>query len=190
MLVAVDLRRCARRWSTQAGARPIEGSSSISRCGDEARPRRWQPSAARPPKACRPAGRAARPGPETARGSRQSSCQSRRPVGRLRAHLEVLDHRQEAKTWRPSGTWAMPRWARSAGDTEQVRPLKSMRPHRCDNAGNRLEQRRLSGTIGADDGDELPGATSSVTSGAPSGRHRRRQAIRKLEHRSIHFLPR
>ena len=64
------------------------------------------------------------------------------------------------KIRRPSGTRAMPRATRWwAGTPSSDRPSKRMSPagdgHR---AGDRLQQRRLAGAVGADDGDGSPGA--------------------------------
>ena len=97
----------------------------------------------------------------------------------------------EAKTWRPSGTWAMPSCARSRAGRQQVLlPSNMIVPAAGDHAGNRLEQRCLAGAVRSDDGDELAlldlERDVAQRLEAAIGDVSDRQSLA----RSIHFLPR
>ena len=145
--------------STIGGARPIDGSSSISSFGDEARPRAmasiccWPPDNA-PASCLRALGEHRKPRVDVF----QVPLPVARPAVSVYAPISRFSNTvSEGNTCRPSGTWAMPRCGRAAGATaSRSAPSNRIAPGQWrHDARDGLEQRRLAGAVRPDDGDEF-----------------------------------
>ena len=189
--------------SATLGASPIDGSSSIRSRGAQARPRPIASICCSPPDrvpAIWPA-RSARIGNSV--WMRSSVCVhcarpffGYAPISRFSRTVSVLN------TCRPSGTWAMPRCARSEGrrDRRFSPPNADRAGHRRNHPADRLEQGRLSGAVRADEGDESPlgdgqghvgqGAQAAVGDGEVAYVEHAARPACYASRRASHFLPR
>ena len=115
-------------------------------------------SAARRPTACPPTCVAAPGRRGKSAKTRSRSPRDRRRRGGCRRPSEVLATVSRLKMRRPSGTWAMPRATIvvRAARRRATRALEAhVAPARAQQAGDRLQRRRLARAVGAEEGDDL-----------------------------------